>query len=404
EEYALLDYLNNPNNPLLQRTNDLKKQSDLVVQLDYIHPLKETAKVEFGYKSGIKKTDLNYKVGEFNDSSSLWMDLIGISNHFIYDESIHAAYGMYNRSINGFSYLVGLRAEQTYSTATLKETNEVYDKSYLNFFPSVHISKKLKQENKIQFSYSRRIKRPRSRNLNPFNSYADPLNLWIGNPDLNPQLTHSLEIGHLKYWNKASFGSSIYYRHTDSVVTRIRTIDSNGVSTTRPDNLTKQDEFGVELTFSKNLTDWWKINGSLNYFRSILDGGNLNAEYNADAFSYTGRLNSTMTLLNVLQLQIMYNNRGPRVTVQGTRKAINFMDIGLRMDILNKKGSLSLKVSDVFNSRQFIMESYGENFFIETKYRHSSRIVFLNFSYKINRYKPKRRKREHDYDMEDVGM
>ncbi|MBL4576851.1 MAG: TonB-dependent receptor [Flavobacteriales bacterium] len=404
EEYALLDYLDDLNAPLQQRTNDLKKQSNLVIQADYIHPLNETAKVEFGYKSVVKKTDLNYKVEEFSDIPALWLDLIGISNHFIYDESIHAAYGMYNRSINGFSYQVGLRAEQTYSTATLKETNEVYDKSYLNFFPSVHISKKLKQENKIQFSYSRRIKRPRSRNLNPFNSYADPLNLWIGNPDLNPQLTHSLEIGHLKYWNKAWFGSSIYYRHTDSVVTRIRTIDSNGVSTTRPDNLTKRDEFGVELTFSRNLTDWWKVNGSFNYFRSIADGGNLNSEYNADAFSYTGRLNSTMTLFNILHLQIMYNNRGPRVTVQGTRKAINFMDIGLRMDILNKKGSLSLKVSDVFNSKRFIMESYGEDFFIETKYRHSFRIVFLNFTYKINRYKPKRRKREHDYDMEDMGM
>ncbi|MBL4754796.1 MAG: TonB-dependent receptor [Flavobacteriales bacterium] len=404
EVFQLLDYVADLNNPLAQRTNDLKVQNNLVIQADYIHPLNETAKLEFGYKSGIQHRDLDFKVEELNDTSQAWFNLAAISNHFIYDEAIHAVYGIYSNKIKDFSYQVGLRAEQTFVTSTLLESNVVFDKEYLNFFPSVHLSQKLKLRNQVQFSYSRRIKRPHSRNLNPFNSYADPLNLWIGNPDLNPQLTSSFEIGHLKYWDKSSFGTSIYYRHTDSVVTRIRTIDENGVSTTRPENLTKMDEFGVELSFSKGLSKWWKINGSFNYFRSILDGGNVNSTYFVDAFSYTGRLNSTITFGQGYQLQMMFNHRAPRFTAQGSRRAISFMDIGLKKDILKKKGSLTLKMSDVFNTRQFIIETNGPNFFIETKYRQATRAIFLNFTYKINRYKPKRQKRDFKYDMEDMGM
>ncbi|MBL4754915.1 MAG: TonB-dependent receptor [Flavobacteriales bacterium] len=404
EEYELLDYVADHNNSLSQRTNDLKKQSNLVIEAGYTYPLAGAAKLEFGYKTGIQNKDLDFLVEEFNDSSQTWLNLTDISNHFIYDEVIHAAYGIYSNKIKKFSYKVGLRAEQTYVTTALIETNEVYDKEYLHFFPSVHLSRKLKKENQIQLSYSRRIKRPRSGSLIPFTSYADPLNLWIGNPDLNPQLTNSFEIGHLKFWESASIGTSIYYRHTDSVVTRIRTIDSNGVSTTRPENLNKQDEFGIELTFSKDITYWWKFNGSFNYFRSILDGGNLNSTYNVDAFSYTGRVNSTMTLTNGFQLQIMYNYRGRRVTAQGSRLAMSFVDIGLKKSLLNKRGSLTLRLSDAFNSRRFVFETYVPSFFIQTKYRHSTRGIFLNLTYKINRYKAKRRKGRAGYDMQDMGM
>jgi outer membrane receptor for ferrienterochelin and colicin len=297
-----------------------------------------------------------------------------------------------------------VRAEQTYVKSTLKETAEIYKKEYLNLFPSIHLSQKLKKDNGLQLSFSRRIRRPRARNLNPFNGYADPLNLWIGNPNLNPELTNSYEFGHMKYWDKSFLGTTLYYRRTDSVISRIRTIDTNGVSTTLPQNLSKRDDFGVEITFAKDITKKWKVNGSFNYFRSILDGGNLDASYASDAFSYTGRLNSTIKFLKGFQFQAMVNYRGPRQTAQGERRAMYFFDIGLKKDILRNRGTLNLKLSDVLNSRQYVMETYGPNFFIETKYRHSSRVFFLNLTYKINHYKAKRQRNGSGYDMEDMGM
>ena len=78
--------------------------------------------------------------------------------------------------------------------------------------------------------------------------------------------------------------------------------------------------------------------------------------------------------------------------------------MGLKKDILGDKGTLNLKLSDVFNSRQYVMETYGRGVFIETKYQRTTRVIFLSFTYKINHYKVKRERGNSGYDMEDMGM
>jgi len=404
EEYERYNYTTDLSNPLHQRTNDLKKQTNALVQADYIHQIKEDEKMEFGYKSGLQISDLEYLVEELNDTADTWVNLINVSNHFIYDEQVHAGYGLYSNKLDDFSYQLGIRAEQTYLTSTLRETAQVYKKEYLNLFPSIHLSQKLKNNSSLLLSFSRRIRRPRARSLNPFNSYADPLNLWVGNPNLNPEFTNSYEFGHLKYWDKAFLGTTLYYRRTDSVISRIRTIDTNGVSTTLPQNLSKQNDFGVEVTFSADITKTWKVNGSFNYFRSILDGSNLDGSYDTDAFSYSGRMNSTVQFLKGFQFQSMFNYRGPRQTAQGERKAMYFFDVGFKKDILGDRGTLNLKLSDVLNSRQYVMETYGRGFYIETKYQRTTRVIFLSFTYKINHYKVKRDRGRSGYNVEDMGM
>jgi len=389
---------------LIQRTSDVQAQTNLIIQADYSHPIGKEGMLEGGYKTGIRTTDLAYLVEEYSDATDAWYNLTGISNNFIYEEAIHAGYILFGNKFKSLSYQLGLRVEQTNVSSKLVETKETFKKSYLNFFPSVHISQKLNETNLIQISYSRRIKRPKYRNLNPFTSYSDPLNLWIGNPNLNPELTHSFELTHIKYWDKSFLSSSIYYKRTDSVVQRIRRIDTNGISTTRPENLSFRDNFGVELAFSKDLFKWWKVNGSFNYFRSIIDGGNLGPSFESDSYSYTGRLNSQMKFWKKISAQIMFNYRGPRETTQGTREAMYFMDIGLKADIWNRKGSLGLRISDVFNTRKFSMETVGDNFVINSEYQRQSQRVYLSFTYKINNYRPKKRKREEGDYGGDEGM
>ena len=405
ESYELLNYLADNNSDLNQQTIEATQQNNLVAQLDYLHPITKKANFEFGYKTTSRIIDLDYDTEELDISTDDWIGLPNISNHFVYNELIHASYGLFKNTSGKLTYQVGVRAEQTHTISKLLDTEEKYERNYLNFFPSLHISRELSMGNEVQLSYSRRIRRPRHRNLNPFTSYADPLNLWIGNPQLNPELTNSFELGHIKYWENSFLSSSIYYRHTDSVIQRIRLLDTNGVTTTQPENLSYSDAFGLELSFSKSLFKWWKLNGSFNYFRNIIDGGNLGSEYTADAFSWTARVNSQMTLWKKWNLQCMFNYRGPRETTQGIRQEMLFLDIGLRKDILDEKGTLSIKISDVFNSKKFISDTYGRNFHVTSTYQRMTRRYILGFSYKINQYRNKQRKKREGYEnSDDMGM
>ncbi|MBL4715253.1 MAG: TonB-dependent receptor [Flavobacteriales bacterium] len=390
--------------PLSQRVLTKESQSSGLVQADYSHPFKENGKFEGGYKSSFKSIDKDYNIEEYNDSTLSWLNLTNISNHFIYSEVIHAGYGMISNKWKKLNYQIGLRSEFTDISTELKESALKSEKSYLNFFPSAHFTQDIKGNNKLQFSYSRRIRRPGFWNLNPFWSYANPLNLWVGNPDLNPEYTHSFEFGDVKYWDKSTLTGSIYYRHTDGVIQRIRTIDSNGVATAKPYNLSSRESFGVEATFSSQIKEWWKINGSINYYRNIVDGGNIGEFYASDFYGWTGRINSMTTLFEDITLQLMFNYRSPRETIQGTRRQRYFMDIGLKKPVLKNKGELSFRVSDVFDSRKFEMDSYIGDTYLHSQYRHGPRTFFLSFNYKINRYKPSRRNRNYNYDMDGMGM
>jgi outer membrane receptor protein involved in Fe transport len=405
ETYDIKYYSTYDNDQLVQRTIDLQEQENLTLQTDYSHPLGKAGIIELGLKSAMRRIDLDYDVEELNNVSNEWINLTRVSNHFKYDESIHAVYGLMGNQHGSFQYQVGIRVEKTLVNSILEDTGEKNEKDYIHAFPSVHLSNEFEGGNEIQLSYSKRIKRPSYRNLNPFNSYADPLNQWIGNPGLNPEFTHSMELSHIKYWKKSFISSGIYYRHTDSVMQRIKTLDSLGISTTRPENLSQSHSYGIELSFSQQLFKWWKINGSFNYFRRITDGGNLDETYKSDAYSWSGRANSQMTFWKDLQLQWMFNYRGPRETTQGTRSAMYFFDVGIKKEVLDQRGSVSVKVRDVFNSRIYDMETFGANFYIHSQYQRSPRMVFASFSYKINDYRSrKRRERDQGYEMDEMGM
>ena len=327
--------------------------------------------------------------------NSVWETVNGLSNNVLYTENIYAAYGIAGNKINRFSWQTGLRAELSDVATELLQTAEVNKRPlYLNFFPSAHVGYELPGENSLQLSYSRRIRRPHFRELNPFSQYSDARNYWGGNPNLNPEYTDAWEIGYLKRWEKASLNSSVYYRHTTNVIERIRTQLSDTASITRPVNLAKRDDAGFEFTGSYNPFECWKINGNLNLFRSVTNGEYEGQTLEAEAFAWFGRISSRFTFWKKVDVQASFNYRAPRNTTQGKSKAMYHADLGASMDILKNNGTLTLSVRDVFNTRRWRNITEGSDFYSEGDFQWRARQVSLTFSYRLNRAKEKERERE----------
>jgi outer membrane cobalamin receptor len=374
-----------PNDPLLTQHSDLVETNDnLVLQADYSRPVLSGGRLELGYKSSIRNINNDYMVEEVQDGE--WVELPGLTNQFNYDEDIHALYSTFGNKANNFSYQVGIRLEATRIITELAETGERADKDYNNLFPTGHFAYNLPRDNTIQISYSRRISRPWYRYLSPFYNYTDPYYIRTGNPDLDPEFTHALELSQLKNWNKASLSSAVYYRHTDGVIQRIQTVE-NDVTISRPENLSTEHSYGLEFIVSADPYKWWKLNGSANFFRSIVDGGNLDQQLQADTYSWFGRINSRIDLPYNVDFQLMFNYRAPYQTTQGRRNAYSYLDLALTRDVLHDRGTLSLRVSDLFNSRRYGGTTTGENFYIEQEYRRQVRQVTLGFSYRLNKEK-----------------
>ncbi|MDQ4141538.1 MAG: TonB-dependent receptor family protein [Bacteroidota bacterium] len=371
---------------ILQRSLNDETEKQFLVQVDYVHPFGKDGKLEAGLRSSSRDMTNNFSVTQ-QIADGAWMPLDSLTNNFLYEENIHALYGIMGNKMGKFTYQVGLRAEWTGVTTTLKKTNEVNPREYANLFPSVHVTYDLPKQHALQLSYSRRVRRPQYNDLSPFMTFSDSRNFFSGNPDLNPEFTDAYELGHIKYFEKGSLSSSLYYRYTTDKILRIRRVNELGYSSTLPENLATEDAFGAEFALSYTPFAWWKMDGSFNFFRAITDGGNLDEDFNSDAYSWFVRKTSRFTLWKNTDLQLRGNYEAPQLMPQGKRKAIATLDLALSRDILKDNGTLTLNVIDVFNSRRFRSIMEGDNFYTDSNSQGRLRQINLTLNYRLHQAK-----------------
>lgn len=369
----------------LQTSLNYETEKQLLLQADYVYPFGKEGKLEAGIRNTLRDITNDFIVSELREG--VYEPLEGLDNEFFYDENIYAAYFMFSNKIKKFGYQLGLRGEYTDLTTELMETNEVNRRTYFNPFPSVNLSYELNEDNTLQLSYSRRITRPGYNDLTPFITFFDNRNFFSGNPDLDPEYTDSFEAGHVKYFEKASVSSALYYRYTDEKIFRIRDVDENGFSTTQPYNLVDENAYGAEFITTYQPTNWWKADLNLNFFRAMIDGTNLDQTFESDTYTWFGQLNSRFTLWGNIDVQFRANYQAPQITPQGRQLAIAFVDLAITREILNGNGTLTLNVIDVFRSNRDQSIFEGAGFYTRSNSLRQPRTVNLNLNYRLNREK-----------------
>ena len=154
-------------------------------------------------------------------------------------------------------------------------------------------------------------------------TFSDSRNFFSGNPDLNPEFSNVYEVGHIKYFEKGTVTSSVYFRDTDGKIERIRTVDpETGWAVTQPENLNSERAVGVELTSGYTPYKWWKLDFNFNFFHSDIDGSNIVDTYKTTTYSWFTRLTSRFTFANNFDGQLRGNYEAPQKTAQGERRAL----------------------------------------------------------------------------------
>jgi len=366
-------------------------EKQLLVQLDYVQPFAKDGKFETGVRTSFRDMENDYVVSRKNAGGG-FDPLPGLDNVFLYNENIHAAYGIIGNKTGKFSYQAGLRAEWTDVKTTLVETNEVNPRKYANLFPSAHATLDLPSQNAIQASYSRRVRRPFYNDLSPFMTFSDNRNFFSGNPDLNPEFTDVFEVGHIKYFEIGTLSSSVYYRDTDDKIQSIRTVDpTTGFARTMPRNLKGEKSYGLEFVSNLTPLKWWKVDLNFNFFHSNIDGSNVDESYQRTTYSWFARATNRFTLPKGFDAQVRANYEAPQKTAQGERKELYYFDLSFSKDILKGRGTLNLNVLDLFNTRRMRTVTEGEDFYTYNSSQFRRRQINLTFSYRIKQAKTAKR-------------
>lgn len=377
---------------LYQRAVNDEIEERYMIQSDYIHPFGKDGRLELGTRYTDRLVGNDYVVTERNEAGVYEVDT-DFTNEFEYDEDVLAVYGIVSNKFNKLSWQLGMRYELTKLVTNQKTDNQRNEQNYGNFFPSAFLTYQLTEIQAIQASYSRRISRPRGRRLNPFSSISDNRNYYLGNPNLQPEFTDSYELGYLLNLEKSSLYGGVYYRYTEGVEQRLRTTDANGITYTRPYNVSIERSYGMEFNVSQDFTDWYRVSGNMNFFRSYVPGGSVAfgdevLNYNeATATSLSSRVSNNFKFKKLFDAQVNINYRAPRNTVQGKNLSITTVDIGVTRDVFDNKGTLAFNVSDVFNQRKWRSETFNENSFQYSEFQWRSTTATLSFTYRLNQKK-----------------
>ena len=365
------------------------------IQLDYIKPLTEDSKLELGFRSTIRNNNEDQVSDTLIRATNNYSLDRNLTSLFELEDVVHAIYTNYqNQFTKNFGVQVGLRAEQAYLNTSITGTDinggllTIPGRlDYFRIYPSVFLTQKIKGNNQLQLSYTRRVNRPRGWQVNPFPDVDDRFNIRIGNPNLRPEDIHSFELSYAKFWDAFTLTSSAYFRQVNDVVQSLRAAnpDQLGGTISRFFNLAKNQAYGLELISRADITKKVNVTGNLNFFQSVFTGDASLGVNDNSGFNWNGNLTANATLAKNLSAQSTFFYSAPRVLAQGRMKEMYSLDGGLRFDILKTKGSLSFNMRDILNSRRFGSTTDNGFFLQEFERRRRGGIYSLTFSYRFGK-------------------
>ncbi|MBN3581128.1 TonB-dependent receptor [Algoriphagus aestuarii] len=394
-----------PEKRLIQ-INDRPRTSHLFVgQLDYVKPFGENKSIETGLKATIGDWSWSQDFSQGDESNGFTpMPVDSLNDTYNFNQDVYAAYFTFRNKLNKFGYQLGLRGEYTKTLGETVRENERIPNDYFNLFPSAFLSYTLAPENEFTVNYTRRISRPSIWDLAPIYRVRDQYNLSIGNPYLKPEFTDSYELGYMKGWERYLLNATVYHRYSTDVETRITTLTDDNVAIQSRENADTRASTGFELINQIQVSNNFDATLTGNFFYSKINADNVEGrDLSNENFSWTISLLGNILVPKWFSVQLQGNYRGPIVLPQGQIEPQYTLNVGMRKNLFNNKATLSLNVSDIFNTRNFRITTEDQRFTQFRKFQRESRIGTLSFTYRFGGFKEKSENRSRREGGDDMG-
>lgn len=310
--------------------------------LDVEQRLNENFKMETGVKYSYVNNDYDNQYS-IKNTNGFFEPNLQRSNRLLYKEHIFSAYGIVAYNTEKWSLQAGLRAENINYEANSLTTNTRNSREYTSWFPSFSINR-IFEKNKFQFSYSRRIQRPRYLDLNPFYEYLDTYNVSVGNPNLQPQFTNAFNFA---WVNRQKTTLSLYANfNSDVIYYKVEYNPTENITVNSQDNIATSINSGLSFSTSFNPTKIWTIyfNTDISYNRMKSDIDEY--EFDNSGYAWETSINNELAFKNNWKLFVngFYYNGG----TMGNWKN-------------NPAYDISLRVSKTFNDGKWRLQLRADN-------------------------------------------
>jgi len=399
--------------------NIIGTNNEYTLQVDYTLPINKVFKLEAGGKSifrRISSTSDNFLYD--NNSMNFIFDPVN-SDVYDYNQNVYAGYSVLTITLpKSYTVLAGIRDESTdingnsvNPTQTLPQVNQNYN----TFVPSLTLQKQFSATQTIKLAYSKRITRPSLQYLNPFVNKSNPNALSVGNPDLNPEISQTLEFDYNSFIGTSILNLSAYYKHTSGLIEGIAAADPNiiqGGTLTTYQNIGSNNSIGASFF------------GTINPFKALTIIGNINAytykpdpsgafhlaqSQNGTYIQYAGFLRASLTLPANLVAESFAFGSASRRTIQGETPSFSIFGFGVKKQFMQKKMAIGLNAIDPFSKyKNFDSHITSPGLIQTSSFQLPFRSFGLTFSYSFGKLSFASRKEKDglndDLKQGDQGM
>lgn len=384
EKNSMGQYL--PNELQNYQVQSNANRNDLEFKTDYTLSLGGQTILECGFLNDYKSSITDY-LYQSKPVGSGWQSNSDYSGQIDYKRWVNSMYTSISSEIFKIQVKAGFRVETSSQKINQKDQQKQYDEQNIHIFPSLHLSKSLEKNQQIALSYSQRINRPNEWMLLP-SPYSTGRNmLYIGNPELIADITHSFEFSYQLQKQNILLSTDLYFRNSQNSITTTTT-EMNGEFFLTYENLQYEIASGIELMSQINIKPWWKMNIGANAYYYKLKGL-LKSDYLVDqiGFGWNGNFRTTFILKKKTYFEFMAIYYGPSILAQGKSKDFYYFDFFLRRNFFNRKLSVALRTHNTFDTGIYIEDIEGPHFKSHTWFKYEGPTFMISLTYKINHLK-----------------
>ena len=377
-DYQKTDY----QNPFIsKRRATTPSETELYVgKLDYTYQISPNSRFEIGWKSSLVNADNN----SLNDTLEMnnWVKDFSTSNHFIFDETIHAGYTNYSLDNGNWKLTGGLRLEYTNNKGHQLVTDSVTTKKYAQLFPSISTAYKFDEYSNIQISYSRRIERPSYEDLNPFRHYIDAFLFWEGNALLQPELANSYE---LNYTNRNLLVSLFFTQVNDKITSVLKQIPETNTTIRSLHNIEHFTNMGFNINCSYKPYTFWSMMNNAILFHNHFDGSYNNEKIDNKQWTYTLMTTQSFKMKNNWSFEILGEYNAPKTDGVIRQKSHGQVSSAVMKSFLENRLSFKLAMNDIFKTKNYRASSLVNNVAMTQNFNNDNRTVILSATFKIGK-------------------
>lgn len=351
------------------------------VTMDYTRPLGPWT-VETGYKGSFRHLSQAYDRARFDEVRDRFEPLLERQRAFTFTEQVHAGYGIFQRTVGSFDVEAGLRMEHA-QTAVDSDAAASDANRYADVYPSASLTYNATRGRQLALSYSKRVNRPSFHQLSSFGLLSNSHLRFEGNPDLEPEQVHKIELTWMERTGPATVTLSPYARHRMNTIDWITTVHGDSLTVRSFDNYDASTSFGVELSTSLRVGRAVQAHLSGNAYRMRTRGQNLGSDVTRDAFAVSGRASATWRVRPGLQMQLSQFYRSPVNAGLGRMDAFSRSEVAVEQSFWNDRATLSVRVRDPFDSSNMGFRKRNPDFVERMNNDWTGRTLSVSFSYRF---------------------